>query len=190
MGHEGYYSNDKTDRGGETYRGISRRYHPHWAGWKIIDDAKKLGSDFPSCLQKFSQFDYLNMNLVPQFYREKYWDVFEANEYEPAFQMIADELFDTAVNMGVYRAALFLQKALNILVYRKGVITTPALIEDGRFGKNTFKALTQMKKNHIKVLYNLMNIMQANHYLDYIARDERQAKFLVGWLNRVEIAKS
>ncbi len=35
--HEGGYVNDAIDRGGETYRGISRVYHSSWKGWSNID---------------------------------------------------------------------------------------------------------------------------------------------------------
>lgn len=34
---EGGYVNDKDDAGGETYRGISRKYNPTWQGWTMID---------------------------------------------------------------------------------------------------------------------------------------------------------
>ena len=40
--YEGGYVNDKDDRGGETYRGVSRRYHPNWSGWKIVDEYKQM----------------------------------------------------------------------------------------------------------------------------------------------------
>ena len=36
MGHEGGYVHDPDDAGGETYKGISRRYHPGWEGWKVV----------------------------------------------------------------------------------------------------------------------------------------------------------
>ena len=38
---EGGYVNDKDDAGGETYRGISRKYNPTWQGWNMIDQYKK-----------------------------------------------------------------------------------------------------------------------------------------------------
>ena len=38
---EGGYVNDKDDAGGETYRGISRKYNPTWQGWTMIDSYKK-----------------------------------------------------------------------------------------------------------------------------------------------------
>lgn len=45
---EGGYHNGiiggKVDIGGETYRGIARKFHPNWAGWKTIDSIKKKGA--------------------------------------------------------------------------------------------------------------------------------------------------
>lgn len=38
---EGSYVCDSDDSGGETYRGISRRYNPKWEGWNIIDTYKR-----------------------------------------------------------------------------------------------------------------------------------------------------
>ena len=43
LGYEGGYSNDPDDAGGETYKGISRRYHPGWKGWALIDELKSKG---------------------------------------------------------------------------------------------------------------------------------------------------
>lgn len=39
---EGGYVNDKDDAGGETYRGISRKYNPTWQGWTMIDSYKNI----------------------------------------------------------------------------------------------------------------------------------------------------
>ena len=43
--HEGGYSFDPDDAGGETYKGISRRFNPQWSGWKIIDYSDKENLD-------------------------------------------------------------------------------------------------------------------------------------------------
>jgi lysozyme family protein len=184
MKHEGGYSNHPKDIGGETYKGISRVFNPRWQGFKVIDEAKTTGRSFPDCL---ATYDELNNKMVPNFYKEKYWDVFWGDGMES--QLIANELFDTGVNMGPQRAILFLQRSLNILIYKKGVVTTETLVEDGLFGNKTFTALNTMKPDYAKVLFNLMNLMQGNHYLEYIKKDNRQASFLVGWLKRVEILR-
>ena len=44
--HEGGYSNDPLDRGGETYRGIARVHHPDWAllvHLELVDDSLTSG---------------------------------------------------------------------------------------------------------------------------------------------------
>ena len=38
---EGGYVNDPDDKGGETYKGISRKANPDWDGWISIDQIKK-----------------------------------------------------------------------------------------------------------------------------------------------------
>ena len=39
---EGGYVDDDDDRGGETYRGVARNFHPNWPGWDRIDAAKAV----------------------------------------------------------------------------------------------------------------------------------------------------
>ena len=189
MKHEGGYVKDPRDVGGETYKGIARNFNPGWPGWKIIDEAKgktRQAKSFPDCLT-LPEYDELNKEMVPNFYKEKYWDCYLADTIP--WQLIANELFDTGVNMGTQRATLFLQRSINILKMRKDIITTDPLIVDGIFGPKTHKALTTMKPDYVRVLYNLLNLMQGNHYVGYIEQDFRQANFLVGWLERVEIQK-
>ena len=108
MKHEGGYSNDPVDFGGETYKGISRKYHPGWLGWKIVDSYKRR-PDFPNNMK---EDDDLN-GAAKDFYKEMYWDR-HLGDSMPS-QNIAEEMFDNAVNMGVSRAAKFLQTGLNVL---------------------------------------------------------------------------
>lgn len=189
MKNEGGYTKDPHDVGGETYKGIARNYNPTWEGWAIIDGAKGKARQpkmFPASLE-LPEYDELNNVMVPNFYKAKYWDCYLADTIP--WQSIANELFDTGVNMGTQRATLFLQRSLNILKMRKHVVTTEELVLDGKFGPNTHKALTSMNPEYVRVLFNLLNLMQGNHYLAYIEKDFRQAKFLVGWLERVEIQR-
>ena len=58
--NEGGYVNDPDDSGGETYKGIARRFHPDWIGWAYVDNR-----------------DFKNPNLdklVSDFYYIKFWD--------------------------------------------------------------------------------------------------------------------
>jgi lysozyme family protein len=91
--HEGGYVDDPTDRGGETYRGISRVHHPSWSGWSKID-VYKGERGFPAMLDT----DRSLQNSVKSFYKRKYWDRFLGDQVPD--QQVANELYDTGVNMG------------------------------------------------------------------------------------------
>lgn len=91
---EGDYVDDDNDTGGETYKGISRKYNPSWCGWKIIDKYKKL-KNFPKNLDSDNQLQILVKNC----YRDNYWKAIHGDEISN--QKVADDLYDTAVNMGI-----------------------------------------------------------------------------------------
>ena len=180
MGHEGAYVHDPTDAGGETYRGVSRRFHPTWAGWRTIDGAKSR-SGFPSNLSQDSLLD----ELVRQFYRAQFWDRFQGDAIPD--QALANELFDTAVNMGVHRAVTFLQSALNLLNRNQALYADIA--EDGLFGRGTLNALAEFtrKGGEYKYVVKIANILQGMHYIEYMRKSPAQEKYARGWLNRVTI---
>lgn len=181
LGHEGGYVHDPDDVGGETYKGIARRYHPSWHGWTIIDNLK-VQPGFP-------QTAYQNRDLdrqVREFYKHYYWDVNLLDQIGD--QAIANEMFDTGVNMGTGRAAKFLQKALNLL-NKNGRIYSDIVV-DGRMGPNTLRAVAScLSYRGNSYLYKIMNILQGAHYIDYMTKSPTQEKFAYGWLNRVDFIK-
>lgn len=91
---EGGWVNDDADSGKETYKGISRAANPKWAGWAIIDQYKKKGN-FPKNLDS----DVKLQELVKQCYRNNYWNNVWGDKIN--HQDVANDLYDTAVNMGV-----------------------------------------------------------------------------------------
>ena len=94
---EGGYVNDPDDAGGETYRGIARKFWLTWAGWPIIDHAKGH-DDFPDCLISIA----LVQNAVISFYKLNFWDKIGGDQI--ASQTIGDNLVDSAVLEGVKSA--------------------------------------------------------------------------------------
>lgn len=84
--HEGYYSNDPSDAGGETKFGISKRAYPNL-------DIKNLTRD-----------------KAIDIYKRDYWDKLPADLPIP----IRCVLFDCAVNTGVSRAIRLLQSAIKV----------------------------------------------------------------------------
>ncbi len=174
MSHEGSYVNDPDDAGGETYCGISRVYNPSWWGWGLIDDAKDE-SDFPRCLGEDEELQ----DAVEDFYKDKYWDVNRLDDFQ---QSVAEEMFDTGVNMGTGRAARFLQKALNYL-NRNGSLFDE-LVVDGQIGPASLNALDKCWDDE-EVLLAMLNTLQGQHYMNYMDKNPVQKKYARGWFKRV-----
>ncbi len=175
--HEGGYVNDVNDRGGETYKGISRRFHPDWIGWRRIDAAKR-GSGFPNNLSSDVDVD----NAVKRFYKKQYWDKFSGDTLRD--QQVATELFDVGVNMGVRRAVRFLQDSLNLLNRNEQAYAD--ISADGVFGPVTAGVLRTYlrQERHPRYLLRLMNILQGDLYVAAMRAHPPQEKFARGWLSR------
>ncbi|MBF0417003.1 MAG: hypothetical protein HQL86_01985 [Magnetococcales bacterium] len=181
MGHEGGWCNTPGDRGGETYRGIARVYHPGWLGWWLIDAAKdKSGSPVLRGYGRMGELDA----MVEAFYRTEFWERCGCDRIE--HQAIAEEMFDSAVNCGVVAAQTWLQESINILNERFRL--SGKLAVDGRVGPGTLAAVAKMLEHGVGLLlFRLMNLAQGAHYLALARKDPSQAKFLAGgWLDRVE----
>ena len=176
MGHEGGYVNDPTDAGGETYKGISRVYNPSWSGWGIIDELKNDGGFPEPSLGNDTDLH----EAVESFYKDKYWDVNRLDEFP---QVIAEEMFDTGVNMGIGRAARFLQISLNYM-NRNGSLFNE-LIVDGKIGPASLRALSLCIKD-ADVLLSMLNTLQGRHYMNYMDKNPSQKKYARGWFRRVK----
>ena len=187
MKHEGGYSNDPDDRGGETYKGVARNFYPDWDGWKIIDILKNTSDGNYEAFLNGMKNSYKLNDMVVMFYKPKYWDKFRGDDIQS--QAIADEMLDIAVNMGVSTANKFLQIALNVLNRNQKIYNN--IDTDGIVGNKTISTLNTFmdKSGDIKFLIKILNILQGNRYIDIMLRDESQEKYCRGWLNRVEFVK-
>ena len=107
--HEGGYIFDPDDPGGETYKGVARKANPNWIGWRSLDEMK-TNDRFPECLDDNKQLH----DAIVDLYKTNYWDRIKADNIEN--QLIANKLFDIAVNMGPGTAAKLLQATLNVTV--------------------------------------------------------------------------
>lgn len=106
---EGSYCFDPDDAGGETYKGISRRANPNWNGWISIDAIKKAHpTTFKSILKRTSELE----KKVQDLYKDKYWDCFNLDDVPN--QLVAEQMFDTAVNQGQTAAVKFAQRVLDL----------------------------------------------------------------------------
>lgn len=158
MDHESRtITNDPRDPGGQTCWGISRRYHPTWAGWRMVDAGTSSGPEFGLA--------------VSTFYRETYGSLWAAVP-ERARECVVD----TAVNMGHVYAVQCLQDALNRLAGSNYVDV------DGQLGPQTRAAIKTVEP---AALAFAMCAIRMAEYNRRTTRDKAKKIFLSGWLNRI-----
>lgn len=111
----------------------------------------------------------LTWDAAKRIYYKKYWlagDCADIATFAPKLAMIH---FDGCVNHGNGRAARMLQEAVGASI-------------DGDIGPKTLEAIKRMKEE--QVIYFLLQIRRA-FYLKIIERNASQARFLKGWINRL-----
>lgn len=174
--NEGGYSNNLNDPGGETYRGISRRYWPVWSGWGMISAAmKKLNPSLDQAgIKKLDWLlaqDLVLQQAVHDFYRSKFWNPLYENI---ASQSVATKIFDEAINLGV-EAVQCLQQALVACGY-------PIQI-DGKFGGGTLNAVNTVGQKEL--MPRFVDAL-SGHYIAEAKKNPKKKTFLAGWLNRAK----
>lgn len=154
--HEGGYANVSGDRGGETYAGITRIYHPAWPGWAAIDAAKPL---------KHNAVVPAAEPLIAEFYEQKYWQQIQGDLIQE--QRVAEFLFDWLVNSGRW-AIIHAQREVGVK-------------DDGNFGPKTLAAIN----TEGATLFERLKTRRIN-YVRNLSKYSDQRKFLKGWLSRID----
>lgn len=161
---EGGYVDDPKDSGGETNYGITA----------VV--ARENGY-------------YGEMSMMPRdfaftIYCSRYWDSLCADSLPEG---VAAEVVDAGVNMGVSRAAKFLQRSLN--VFNKQGSLYNDIVVDGNVGPGTLSALTAFLEFRDElILIKALNCLQGAFYIELAERREKDESFVYGWLkNRVVI---
>jgi len=158
---EGGYSNIADDKGGVTYAGISRKNNPNWTGWKTID-----------ALPHPPKTGALLPDLQPSvnaLYKVNYWNKIIGDKIQN--QGVATFLFDWFVNSG-YHAIEGAQRVTGSKV-------------DGVMGNGTLAAI-----NNYKGDFKAKLIEERTAFVNRIVKNSPvQAKFLKGWLNRINSYK-
>ncbi len=179
--NEGFISNNPNDKGGFTYKGISRTKHPAWPGWKIIDSIVETHGYASPILNN----NITLQNEVTKFYCTEFWNKIQG-DLLPS-QLIADELFESSINLGVSVASENLQRTINLL--NRNSKLYPDIAVDGIVGNETLAALKKcIDVNSEKLVFNLLNYYQAKRYIGIMERDHTQEIF-IGWFSRTEIKK-
>lgn len=168
MKFEGGYANTKVDRGGETYKGIARNFWDSWGGWKIIDGVKPNVSS-TKALNTILETNVKLQELVHAFYKKNFWDQICGDQLED--QMIANNIYDFAVNSGVSRAIKYAQRIAKVT-------------EDGKCGPRTIEAIN----NSIAGFVTYYKAARLDFLRKIVANNPSQSVFMLGWKNRVDKA--
>lgn len=161
---EGGYCNDADDLGGETCWGITvaEARANHYTG----------------------EMRHLPRALAAEIYTRKFWISARLGEVALLSEAIADELFDTGVNMGVGKAGEFLQMALN--AFNLQGTKYPDISEDGAIGGQTLAAL----KAYLywrgapgeAVMVRALNCLQGARYIEISRTRAANETFVYGWI--------
>lgn len=159
--NEGGYVDDPDDLGGETYKGIARKFHPEWDGWINIDLLKQHKS-FPANLKKDDELQW----MIPRFYELKYWHKIRGNQIEN--QSVAEYIFDFSVNAGVINGSRMTQLAVKAKV-------------DGVIGANTLKKLNAVDTELFKLRCFAVRVAKR---ANSCRKRPKNKKYLLGWIIR------
>lgn len=168
---EGGYANIAEDKGGETYRGIARRFHGDWPGWQIIDEYKRQVG--PIRWNETINSPTLEI-MVHEFYRQEKWLKHSLDRIQSPD--VAAKVFDMIVNHG--QGSRLVQQAVNKL---GGNVK-----EDNFVGPKTVQAINSVSPTR---LFNKLLEIRKDYYHKIVENDPSQARFLQGWLRRLESFK-
>lgn len=164
IGREGGYSNHPSDRGGETMWGIT------------ADVARRYG--YGGSMRAMRRETALSIYKMRYYAEPGFADVAAMSE------KIAEELFDTGVNMGPAVASTFLQRALNGL-NRQGKDYSDIAV-DGDVGPGTLRALeaylAKRGREGEAVLLKALDALQGARYVELAEGRPKNEDFLYGWL--------
>lgn len=178
--NEGGYNNDPADLGGETYCGISRKFHPSWDGWDKIDNLKKQHPVIFSNNYIFHNKDGMK-DMVYLFYKENYWNVSNLDNINSI--EIAFKIFDMNVNLGVGRASEIVQTSINT------ISQSVEIKVDKIIGSKTTTLINDItRKEDIKNLFlKILTVEQGHLYIKSALNNPSQKKFIKGWINRLDM---
>jgi len=149
------YSNHKSDSGGETMWGIT------------IAVAREHG--YKGAMKE------MPLSVALMIYKKAYWDVLELDLIKS--QVVAEIVFDISVNAGQERAAIFLQKAVNLM-------TRNNIEPDGDIGNITIGRVNELMGPNLEKAVRIISALATTHYIKCCEIAEKNEDFLFGWLRR------
>lgn len=152
--------NVKGDTGGMTYKGIARNHHPGWKGWAFVDANPK-----PAILEK----NEVLQEMVEQFYLVNFWQPIKGDRI--MYQATAEELFLSAVNIGIKKACMLAQEVAGVRI-------------DGVIGDKSISAINALSPD---IFCERYTELEMKYYEAIVDRKPEQGKFLRGWIARANV---
>lgn len=170
IGKEGGYSNHPSDTGGPT----------RWGVTQAVAQANGYSGDMRQYPREMAVAVYL----------KRYWEQPKISTIAQINMRVAEEMFDTAVNMGTSWAGIFLQQALNAFNGQGKLY--PDVVVDGDIGNATRNALTLYFKKRgadgEKVMLEALNVLQGARYFSIVNARQANEDFIYGWIRtRIEL---
>lgn len=158
--YEGGYANVANDKGGETYRGITRKNNPTWSGWPLVDKLKpKHNQILPQLepeVQKFYWQRFVNLGL----------DKLNSTK-------VATAMFDYNVHGGFNLSVL---RSIILSKFGKNLVSGSELSWVNTQNEDSIaSAIIEHRENYLKKI---------------IEKDPTQKKFEDGWFKRLTALKT
>jgi len=161
LAHEGRYSVDPNDPGGETYKGIARKMNGQWVGWATVDNLKKQPG-FPKNLDN----DIGLKSSVEEFYRVSFWNPIKGDDLTN--QLVANSIFDFGVNTGISTSISLAQ----------GVVKANV---DGKLGPITLSLINGFNPEFFIAAFTVEKIAR---YINIVKKRDESKKYFYGWVCR------
>lgn len=164
---EGGYVNDPADPGGATNHGVTERVaRQHGYTGAMRELPRECRVDGEICAESIYRRDYIE--------RPGYLPLVEIDP------VVAEEVIDTAVNMGPARPSRYFQRALNATCNSR-------LTVDGRIGPRTLLVWRQCRGNlgpaACVAMLDRMDAQQSAEYDRLVRVNPRLSRFRRGWQN-------
>lgn len=163
--NEGGYSNIPQDKGGATQYGISLNFLKSLGNSGDINHDGVVDERDVKAIQK---------DEAREIYKKEFWDKQGYGRIHN--EIMAEAIFDLAVNMGGSTVNKLIQKAINLHS------ANPILKEDGILGEDTINILNAT--NPLKFMLFFRSVATWR-YIQITEKDPSQKKFINGWLKRV-----
>lgn len=151
IGNEGNFTKDPRDRG-------------NWdSGRCNIGTLKGTKYGISAAAYPLENIKDLTLDRAKYLYKRDYWDKLNCDQMP---QTISFDMFDMAVNSGIYMAAITLQRTAHVL-------------QDGQIGKQTLDAIFAMDKQLLD------KRLSANRLLYLCNLSDPFPTFGIGWVRRV-----